>query len=154
MIYVRECLGLDGKVRPSRRFDTTERDARIRELRAAGRSVRGLRFACSINFLLCGATGPTPRSRGKWLCLLKSSPDRTVHCTRGRGTNPEDWPTHPRATHCPRQSTPAAPARTSTHTAEPHHPSANTAASAPRPSTPTDANQKPPGAYDASRPPN
>ena len=50
MIYVGECIGLDGKTRPSRRFDTTERDARIRELYAAGRSVRAIasEIRCSV----------------------------------------------------------------------------------------------------------
>ena len=43
-------LGLDGKVRPSRRVDTTERDARIRELRDDGQSIRAIadEVRCSV----------------------------------------------------------------------------------------------------------
>ena len=38
-VVVARRRGLDGKVRPSRRVDTSEQDARIRELRADGRSI-------------------------------------------------------------------------------------------------------------------
>ena len=43
-------LGLDGKRRPSRRFDTTARDSRICELRDAGQSVRAIagEVGCSV----------------------------------------------------------------------------------------------------------
>ncbi|WP_420898503.1 helix-turn-helix domain-containing protein [Cryobacterium lactosi] len=43
-------MGLDGKVRPSRRVDTTERDARISELRASGISIRAIATSvgCSV----------------------------------------------------------------------------------------------------------
>ena len=43
-------MGLDGKVRPSRRLDTSVRDALILELRGAGRSVREVAAAagCSV----------------------------------------------------------------------------------------------------------
>ena len=43
-------MGLDGKVRPSRRLDTSVRDALILELREAGQSVRKIAAAagCSV----------------------------------------------------------------------------------------------------------
>ena len=49
-IVIDRRLGLDGKVRPSRRFDTTDRDARIRELRADGKSMRAIadEVRCSV----------------------------------------------------------------------------------------------------------
>ncbi|MGX7678361.1 helix-turn-helix domain-containing protein [Jatrophihabitans sp. DSM 45814] len=42
--------GLDGKSRPTRRFDTSERDDRIRECRAAGMSYRAIatEVRCSV----------------------------------------------------------------------------------------------------------
>lgn len=50
MIFVGTCVGLDGKIRPSRRFDTTDRDERIRELRDAGQTVRAIAadVGCSV----------------------------------------------------------------------------------------------------------
>jgi DNA-binding transcriptional regulator YhcF (GntR family) len=49
-ITVGRTIGLDGKLRPSRRFDTTARDNRIRELGAGGRSVRAIaaEVGCSV----------------------------------------------------------------------------------------------------------
>lgn len=49
-IEVRRILGLDGKKRPSRRVDTTDRDERIGTLRAAGQSIRGIaaELDCSV----------------------------------------------------------------------------------------------------------
>lgn len=43
-------MGLDGKLRPSRRFDTSARDALIREMHASGASVRTIAAAagCSV----------------------------------------------------------------------------------------------------------
>lgn len=46
MIEVGKTMGLDGKVRPNRRVYTGDRDARILELRAAGRSVRAIASEC------------------------------------------------------------------------------------------------------------
>ena len=50
MITVGKVLGLDGKVRPHRRFDTTDRDARIRSLHADGLSMRTIasEVECSV----------------------------------------------------------------------------------------------------------
>lgn len=39
-IEVGKAVGLDGRIRPSRRYDTTERDARIRALREEGKLIR------------------------------------------------------------------------------------------------------------------
>ncbi|MEU2198721.1 helix-turn-helix domain-containing protein [Isoptericola sp. NPDC019482] len=49
-IAVGRVMGLDGKVRPSRRFDTTARDQRIRELRDEGLSMRAIatEVGCSV----------------------------------------------------------------------------------------------------------
>jgi DNA invertase Pin-like site-specific DNA recombinase len=43
-------FGLDGKWHPSRRLDTTNRDRKIRQLRAGGQSVRTIAAAagCSV----------------------------------------------------------------------------------------------------------
>ena len=43
-------VGLDGKVRPDRLYDTTERDNQIRELRASGKSMREIaaEVQCSV----------------------------------------------------------------------------------------------------------
>jgi hypothetical protein len=43
-------VGLDGKKRPNRRFNTTARDTRIHELRTAGQSVRAIAsdVGCSV----------------------------------------------------------------------------------------------------------
>jgi DNA invertase Pin-like site-specific DNA recombinase len=41
-IPVGKVLGLDGKLRPRHRVDTTERDARIRQLRSSGVSLRAI----------------------------------------------------------------------------------------------------------------
>ena len=43
-------VGLDGKVRPDRLYDTTERDNQIRELRASGKSLREIaaEVQCSV----------------------------------------------------------------------------------------------------------
>lgn len=47
MIRVGKTLGLDGKVRPDRRFDTTDRDARIvRAYRSEGKTMRAI--ACEV----------------------------------------------------------------------------------------------------------
>jgi transposase len=50
MIAVGMVMGLDGKMRPSRRFDTTQRDRQIRELRGDGKSIRAIaaETACSV----------------------------------------------------------------------------------------------------------
>lgn len=44
------CLGLDGKWRPNRRFDTTQRDRQIVLLRSARRSMRAIaaEVGCSV----------------------------------------------------------------------------------------------------------
>jgi DNA-binding NarL/FixJ family response regulator len=49
-IRVGKCKGLDGKIRPNRRFDTTDRDARIVQLRSAGKAVRAIarEVGCSV----------------------------------------------------------------------------------------------------------
>ena len=50
MITATKITGLDGKVRLSRQVDTSARDSQIRELRAAGRSLRSIaaEVECSI----------------------------------------------------------------------------------------------------------
>lgn len=50
MIRVHHVMGLDGKVRPSVRFDTSGRDAEIRRLRAEGATIRKIADAtdCSV----------------------------------------------------------------------------------------------------------
>lgn len=49
-VEVGPVMGLDGKVRPGRRVDTTQRDAEIRRLRASGFTVREVaaRLGCSV----------------------------------------------------------------------------------------------------------
>jgi len=49
-IDVYPVFGLDGKVRPGRRVDTTARDEHIRALRAAGQSLRAIatQVGCSV----------------------------------------------------------------------------------------------------------
>jgi DNA-binding NarL/FixJ family response regulator len=44
------CLGLDGKWRPNRRFDTTRRDRRIVLIRSTGKSMRAIaaEIGCSV----------------------------------------------------------------------------------------------------------
>jgi DNA-binding NarL/FixJ family response regulator len=44
------CLGLDGKWRPNRRFDTTQRDIEIVLLRSGGKSIRAIarEIGCSV----------------------------------------------------------------------------------------------------------
>jgi DNA-binding NarL/FixJ family response regulator len=50
VIPVGKVLGLDGKLRPGRRGDTTERDARIRQMRWSGLSLRAIAdtVGCSV----------------------------------------------------------------------------------------------------------
>jgi IS30 family transposase len=50
MIEVGKVMGIDGKVRPSRRIDTSRRDTLIRELFTAGHSMRSiaLQVGCSV----------------------------------------------------------------------------------------------------------
>jgi DNA invertase Pin-like site-specific DNA recombinase len=50
MIHASKARGLDGKVRLNRQVDTTDRDARIRELQRAGKPVRAIaaETECSI----------------------------------------------------------------------------------------------------------
>jgi DNA invertase Pin-like site-specific DNA recombinase len=50
MITYSRTVGLDGKVRPNRRFDTTARDERIRSLHADGSSMRAIatEVRCSV----------------------------------------------------------------------------------------------------------
>lgn len=50
MIQVGKVMGLDGKVRPSRRSDTSARDVLIREMSAAGCSTRTIAASvgCSV----------------------------------------------------------------------------------------------------------
>ncbi|TAJ49663.1 MAG: hypothetical protein EPO52_01505 [Herbiconiux sp.] len=49
-IQVRTVRGLDGKLRPGRRFDTTERDDNIRLRRSSGQTIRAIADAvgCSV----------------------------------------------------------------------------------------------------------
>lgn len=49
-ILVGKCMGLDGKMRPDRRFDTTVRDDNIRQLRASGATMRDIATSakCSV----------------------------------------------------------------------------------------------------------
>jgi IS30 family transposase len=50
MITVGMTLGLDGKIRPDRRINTTERDKRIRKLHREGQSIRAIAadVGCSV----------------------------------------------------------------------------------------------------------
>ena len=49
-VVVHPVRGRDGKIRPSRRYDTTERDETIRRLRADGRSILEIaqQVTCSV----------------------------------------------------------------------------------------------------------
>ncbi|UQX11319.1 helix-turn-helix domain-containing protein [Candidatus Mycobacterium methanotrophicum] len=49
-IAVRRVQGIDGKIRPSRRFDTTARDDAIRSMRETGSTIRAIaaELNCSI----------------------------------------------------------------------------------------------------------
>lgn len=55
------CLGRDGKWRPNRRFDTTQRDRRILLLRSGGLSIRAIasEIDCSV--------GTVHRVLGQWV---------------------------------------------------------------------------------------
>jgi DNA-binding NarL/FixJ family response regulator len=55
-----KCLGLDGKIRPNRRFDTTHRDRKIVLLRSSGKSLRAVaaEIGCSV--------GTVHRVLGQW----------------------------------------------------------------------------------------
>jgi transposase len=50
MVTVGMSRGLDGKLRPDRRFDTTDRDKRIRKLHREGQTMRGIanEIGCSV----------------------------------------------------------------------------------------------------------
>jgi DNA-binding NarL/FixJ family response regulator len=50
MVTVDMAKGLDGKVRPSRRVDTSDRDERIHELRREGQPMRAIaaQVGCSV----------------------------------------------------------------------------------------------------------
>ena len=50
VIEVSKVQGLDGKIRPSRRYDTTDRDQTIRRLRAEGKPLRTIAtdVGCSV----------------------------------------------------------------------------------------------------------
>jgi IS30 family transposase len=67
MIEVDWTLGRDGKVRPSRRYDTSDRDDLIRSLRADGHSIRSIaeQADCSVGTVhrVLKATPPKPRRK-------------------------------------------------------------------------------------------